>query len=64
MAKAFRTLARLPRSSKIRLVARDTVEEKILDLQAGKRALADAVIQADQSVMAHLTREDLELLLS
>jgi len=47
-----------------RLVARDTVEEKILELQKGKRALADAIVQADQSLMAHLTREDLELLLS
>jgi SNF2 family DNA or RNA helicase len=47
-----------------RLVARDTVEEKILQLQAGKRALADAIIQADQSVVANLSREDLELLLS
>ncbi|HYU35865.1 MAG TPA: DEAD/DEAH box helicase, partial [Thermoanaerobaculia bacterium] len=47
-----------------RLVARDTVEEKILELQAGKRALADAIVQADQSVMANLSREDLELLLS
>jgi superfamily II DNA or RNA helicase len=47
-----------------RLVARDTVEEKILELQAGKRALADAIVQADQSVIASLSREDLELLLS
>jgi superfamily II DNA or RNA helicase len=47
-----------------RLVARDTVEEKILELQAGKRALADAIVQADQSVIAKLSREDLELLLS
>jgi superfamily II DNA or RNA helicase len=47
-----------------RLVARDTVEEKILELQAGKRALADAIIQADQSLMADLSREDLALLLS
>ncbi|HZF10082.1 MAG TPA: DEAD/DEAH box helicase [Thermoanaerobaculia bacterium] len=47
-----------------RLVARDTVEEKILELQAGKRALADAIIQADESLMASLSREDLELLLS
>jgi hypothetical protein len=31
---------------------------------AGKRALADAIVQADQSVMANLSREDLELLLS
>ncbi|HBL31932.1 MAG TPA: helicase SNF2 [Acidobacteria bacterium] len=47
-----------------RLVARDTVEEKILELQAGKRALADAIVQADQSVIATLSREDLALLLS
>ena len=47
-----------------RLVARDTVEEKILELQKSKRDLADAVIQADGSVLASLSREDLELLLS
>jgi superfamily II DNA or RNA helicase len=47
-----------------RLVARDTVEEKILELQAGKRALADAIIQADESLLASLSREDLALLLS
>jgi SNF2 family DNA or RNA helicase len=47
-----------------RLVARDTVEEKILELQQSKRELADAIIQEDQSLIAKLTREDLELLLS
>jgi superfamily II DNA or RNA helicase len=47
-----------------RIVARGTVEEKILELQKTKRDLADAVIQADQSLLAGLTREDLELLLS
>ncbi|MFL6232201.1 MAG: DEAD/DEAH box helicase, partial [Thermoanaerobaculia bacterium] len=47
-----------------RLVARDTVEEKILELQKSKRQLADAVIQADESLLAGLSREDLELLLS
>jgi SNF2 family DNA or RNA helicase len=47
-----------------RLVARDTVEEKILELQKTKRDLADAVIQADSSVLASLSRADLELLLS
>jgi superfamily II DNA or RNA helicase len=47
-----------------RLVARDTVEEKILELQASKRDLADAVIQADKSLLAGLSREDLEMLLS
>ena len=47
-----------------RLICKDTVEEKILELQKHKRALADAVIEADQSLVAGLTREDLELLLS
>jgi len=47
-----------------RLVARGTVEEKILELQRSKRALADAVIHADQSLVSGLTREDLDLLLS
>jgi len=47
-----------------RIVARDTVEEKILELQKSKRDLADAVIQADRSLLAGLGREELELLLS
>jgi SNF2 family DNA or RNA helicase len=47
-----------------RLVVKDTVEEKILDLQQTKRALADAIIQADNSLLRDLSREDLELLLS
>ena len=47
-----------------RLIARDTVEEKVLELQETKRALADAIISADESLIRTLTREDLELLLS
>ena len=47
-----------------RLIARDTVEEKVLELQKTKRDLADAIISADNSVIRNLTREDLELLLS
>jgi superfamily II DNA or RNA helicase len=47
-----------------RIVARGTVEEKILELQNTKREIASAIIQADQSLIASLTREDLELLLS
>jgi len=46
-----------------RLVARDTIEEKILQLQAGKRALADAVLNADQGVLAGIGRDELKLLL-
>jgi superfamily II DNA or RNA helicase len=47
-----------------RLIARDTVEEKVLELQRDKRELADAIITADASVLRDIKREDLELLLS
>jgi hypothetical protein len=47
-----------------RLIARDTVEEKVLELQKTKRALADAIVNADNSLIRSLAREDLELLLS
>ena len=46
-----------------RVVARDTIEEKILELQASKRALADAILGQDQGVLAQIGREELELLL-
>jgi SNF2 family DNA or RNA helicase len=45
-------------------VAKDTVEERILELQERKRNLADSIIQADRSLLQNLRREDLELLLS
>jgi SNF2 family DNA or RNA helicase len=47
-----------------RLIARDTVEEKILQLQGSKRDLAAAIIGEDNSLIRNLQREDLELLLS
>lgn len=47
-----------------RLITRDTVEEKVLELQATKRELADAIINADNSLIRNLTGEDLRLLLS
>jgi SNF2-related domain/Helicase conserved C-terminal domain len=47
-----------------RLIARDTVEEKVLDLQKTKRDLADAILGEDNSIIRDLKREDLELLLS
>jgi SNF2 family DNA or RNA helicase len=47
-----------------RLLARDTVEEKVAELQAQKRALADAILGGDSSPLGELTREDLERLLS
>jgi superfamily II DNA or RNA helicase len=47
-----------------RLIARDTVEEKILELQKTKRNLAAAIISVDNSLIRNLRQEDLELLLS
>ena len=47
-----------------RLICRDTVEEKILELQQKKRDLADAILEADGSVLKDLTTEDLDMLLS
>ncbi|MBZ5625984.1 MAG: DEAD/DEAH box helicase [Acidobacteriia bacterium] len=47
-----------------RLIARDTVEEKVLQLQNSKRELAAAIISEDNSLIRNLQREDLELLLS
>jgi len=46
-----------------RIVARDTIEEKILELQASKRALADAILGQDQGVLSQIGREELEMLL-
>ena len=47
-----------------RLIARDTVEEKIVALQDRKRELAESIVRADESMIASLTAEDVELLLS
>ncbi len=47
-----------------RLIARDTVEQKILELQRKKRDLADAILDENRDVIGTLTRDDLEFLLS
>jgi SNF2 family DNA or RNA helicase len=47
-----------------RLIARDTVEEKIVALQDRKRELAESIVRADESVISSLTAEDVELLFS
>jgi len=47
-----------------RLIARDTVEEKVLELQRTKRELADAIITEDNRFLGNLRREDLEILFS
>jgi superfamily II DNA or RNA helicase len=47
-----------------RLIAHDTVEEKVLELQKTKRDLAAAIIGEENRFVADLGKEDLELLLS
>ena len=42
-----------------KLVARDTAEEKILELQARKRALFDAAVDTDRLEVDTFSREDL-----
>jgi SNF2 family DNA or RNA helicase len=47
-----------------RIIARGTVEEKVVELQHKKRALADAIVGADESLLRKLTAKDLEMLLA
>ena len=47
-----------------RLICRDTVEQKILELQQKKRDLADAILNENRNVIGTLTKDDLEFLLS
>ena len=65
-AQAMDRAHRIGQSRKVfayRLVASGTVEEKVLDLQAGKRELADAILREDAGFLGRMTREDLEVLL-
>jgi SNF2 family DNA or RNA helicase len=47
-----------------RLIARDTVEEKIAELQGSKRELADAIYAEDAGLIRTIQAEDLDWLLS
>ena len=47
-----------------RLVAKDTVEEKVLELQEKKRGLAASIVNADAGPLAGLSRDDLAALLT
>ncbi len=66
-AQAIDRTHRIGQTSRVfayRIIARDTIEEKVLTLQSAKRDLADAILGADKSMLRNLDREDLELLLS
>jgi superfamily II DNA or RNA helicase len=47
-----------------RLIARGTVEEKVLELQESKRQLAEAILTENNSLIRTLQRDDIERLLS
>lgn len=48
----------------VKLITRDTVEEKVLAMQKKKRAVIDATLTQDEQVMQKLTWEDVQELLS
>jgi superfamily II DNA or RNA helicase len=47
-----------------RLICHNTVEQKIAELQTQKKELAEAILQADGNLLADLSADDLEMLLS
>ncbi len=47
-----------------RLICKDTVEEKIAELQKQKRELADAILQENNSMLRSMSLDDLDMLLS
>jgi superfamily II DNA or RNA helicase len=66
-AQAIDRAHRLGQSRRVfayRIICRDTVEDKILELQREKRELADAIVSADNSLIRNLTADDLQRLLS
>ncbi len=65
-AQAIARAHRMGQTKKVfayRLIARNTVEEKILALQAKKKTLASAIITEDSSLLRSLSLDDLRLLL-
>jgi superfamily II DNA or RNA helicase len=66
-AQAIGRAHRMGQTQKVfayRMIARGTVEEKILELQKTKRELAESLFSEDEGFLKKLTKKDLELLLS
>jgi superfamily II DNA or RNA helicase len=66
-AQAIDRTHRIGQSKKVmayRLIAKNTVEEKILELQERKRGLASAIISDETSILKSLKLEDLQALFS
>ncbi|OGV46893.1 MAG: hypothetical protein A2X46_15795 [Lentisphaerae bacterium GWF2_57_35] len=65
-AQAIDRAHRIGQANKVfayRLIAKDTIEEKVLALQETKRDLANALINQDNALLRNLTRDDLAFLL-
>ena len=45
-----------------KLITRDSIEERVLELQEKKRHLTESIIRTEASFFKHLTREDVEAL--
>ena len=66
-AQAISRAHRMGQTQKVfayRLVARGTVEEKILELQKKKKDLAESIVSEDKDFMKKLSKEDLAKLLA
>ena len=66
-AQAIDRAHRIGQSRKVfayRVIAKDTIEEKILELQDSKRNLADSILSDDNKGLKNLTKQDLEILFS
>ncbi len=66
-AQAIDRTHRIGQTKKVfayRIIARDTVEEKVLELQQRKRELVEELLGGQGGLLRDLTREDLEHLLS
>ena len=66
-AQAIDRTHRIGQKNKVmayKFIAKDTVEEKILDLQRSKKKLFDSVITTDESLIKKMSLEDLQAILS
>lgn len=66
-AQAIDRIHRIGQKNKVfayKLIAKDTVEDKILELQENKKDLSDSVLSADGSFIKNLTSDDLNYLLT
>ena len=43
----------------VKMIATDTIEEKIIQLQEAKREMADAIMSGEGTSLASLTKEEL-----